>query len=303
MKKTKFAGIIPPVSTLLTVEGKLDTKAMSWLIDYLIDAGVDGLFFLGTGGEFSQMTADERRQVTEMVIAHVNNRVPVLIGTGSPNTREAIALSRHAEASGADGIVVINPYYWKVTETNLLGYFGAIAESVDLPAMVYNFPDLTGQDLTPAIIKRLADENDNIVGVKNTIDSVGHLREMIEVVKGAHPEFSVFCGYDDHLANTLLMGGDGAISASVNFAPELSTGIYKAFRENDLKTMTELNRRLLKLPMIYRLDTPFVNVIKEAMRQTGAPVSNYAFPPAGPVDTEKSAAVHRILVSAGVLEK
>ncbi|TPW31584.1 dihydrodipicolinate synthase family protein [Martelella alba] len=302
MQYPKFSGIIPPVSTLFTDTGAVDRAAMAHVIDMLIGAGVNGLFFLGTGGEFSQMSADERRAAAETVIDCVKGRVPVLIGTGSPNMREAVELSRHAASAGADGIVAINPYYWKVTETNLFRYFGAIAESIDLPMLVYNFPDLTGQDLTPEIIKRLADANENIVGVKDTIDSVGHLRRMIDVVKGAHPDFSVFCGYDDHLVNTLLMGGDGAISASVNFAPQLSVGIYRAFLADDLATMTSLNRQLLKLPKLYGLDAPFVNVVKEAMRLTGLPVSTYALPPAGPVSEAMSQTVRQVLVSAGVLE-
>lgn len=303
MKKTKFAGIIPPVSTLFTDDGVVDRAAMAAVIDNLITAGVNGLFFLGTGGEFSQMSADERKTVAEIAIECVGGRVPVLIGTGSPNMREAIELSRHAAESGADGIVAINPYYWKVTEPNLFNYFGRIAESVDLPMLVYNFPDLTGQDLTPDIIKRLADANGNIVGVKDTIDSVGHLRRMIDVVKGAHPDFSVLCGYDDHLVNTLLMGGDGAISASVNFAPSISVGIYRAFGENDFATMTKLNRQLLQLPKLYGLDAPFVNVVKEAMRQVGLPVSTHALPPAGPVSPEMAATVRHVLIAAGVLKE
>jgi 4-hydroxy-tetrahydrodipicolinate synthase len=107
--------------------------------------------------------------------------------------------------------VIINPYYWKVAASNLDDYYHRIASSVRLPAIVYNFPDLTGQDLTPDIVKRLALQNENIVGIKDTIDSVGHLRAMINTVKAVRPDFSVFCGFDDHLLNNLLLGGDGAI--------------------------------------------------------------------------------------------
>ena len=297
----KFAGIIPPVSTLFTADGAIDRAGMQALIDMLIGQGVNGLFFLGTGGEFSQMTEAERRDFAAFAVEAVDHRVPVLIGTGHTNMRAAIALSRHAEEVGADAVVAINPYYWKITEANLRGYFGQIADAVSIPVLIYNFPDLTGQNLTPEFIKSLVDVHPNIVGVKDTIDSVGHLRGMIHGIKGAHPDFSVFCGYDDHLVNTLLLGGDGAITASVNFAPQLSVGIYKAFREGDLATMTQLNRELLKLPLIYTLDSPFVNAVKEAMRQTGQDISTWCLPPTSPLSDPKKEQVKAILESAGLI--
>lgn len=141
-----FTGIIPPVSTIFTADGQLDKPGTAALIDDLIKAGVDGLFFLGSGGEFSQLGAEERKAIARFAIDHVDRRVPVLIGTGGTNARETIELSQHAQQAGADGIVVINPYYWKVSEANLIRYFEQVADSVTLPVMLYNFPALTGQD-------------------------------------------------------------------------------------------------------------------------------------------------------------
>lgn len=297
----KFSGIIPPVPTIFTEEGNFDEAGMAAVIDHLVTAGVDGLFFLGTGGEFSQMSHEERMTVAEFCVRYTAGRLPVLIGTGSTNTREAVALSKHAQSIGANGVVAINPYYWKVTEDNLIGYFSAIAKAVDLPVILYNFPALTGQDLHPAFVKRLVDANANIVGLKDTVDSVAHLRDMIDVVKGAHPQFSVFCGYDDHLLNTLLLGGDGAISASANFAPGISTGIYQAVRDGDLATAATLHRTILKLPRIYKVDIPFVGVVKEALRLCGLPVSAYALPPAAPFNEEKKAFARAVLEDAGII--
>ncbi|WEF27070.1 dihydrodipicolinate synthase family protein [Klebsiella aerogenes] len=280
----QFSGIIPPVSTLFTPNGQLDAKSTGVLIDDLITAGVDGLFFLGSGGEFSQLSVDERKAVAQFVTSHVNKRVPVLIGTGGTNARETIALSQHAQECGADGIVVINPYYWKVSEENLVNYYQQVADSVTLPIILYNFPALTGQDLTPAIVKRLAASRKNIVGIKDTIDSIAHIRSMVNIVKAEHPYFSVLCGYDDHLFNTLMLGGDGAISASVNFAPQLSVNLHRAFLEGDLGTAAKIHQKLVQVPQIYQLDTPFVNVIKEAMVLCGRDMSTWTMPPAGVLD-------------------
>jgi len=290
-----FTGIIPPVSTIFTADGQFDKQGTAALIDDLIKAGVDGLFFLGSGGEFSQLGAEERKTIAQFAIDHVDRRVPVLIGTGGTNARETIELSQHAQQAGADGIVVINPYYWKVSEANLIRYFEQVADSVTLPVMLYNFPALTGQDLTLALVKTLADSRSNIVGIKDTIDSVAHLRSMIHTVKGAHPHFTVLCGYDDHLFNTLLLGGDGAISASGNFAPQVSVNLLKAWRDNDVAKAAEYHQTLLQIPQMYQLDTPFVNVIKEAIVLCGRPISTHVLPPASPLDAPRKAQLKTLL--------
>jgi 4-hydroxy-tetrahydrodipicolinate synthase len=298
----KFSGIIPPVSSTFDRDGNIDKTAMKAVADFLIKKGVNGLFYLGTGGEFSQMNAAQRMALAETAVAIVDKRVPVLIGVGSTSTDEAVKLARHAEACGADGIVAINPYYWKVAPRNLDDYYQQIARSVSLPVIIYNFPDLTGQDLTPAIVKRLVLANDNIVGIKDTIDSVGHLRTMINTVKAVRPDFSVFCGYDDHLLNTLLLGGDGAITASANFAPDLSVGIYRAWQQNDLATAATLNKKLLQLPSIYALETPFVSLIKYAMQCVGLPVNTYCLPPILEASEEARSQVRELLATQGILK-
>ncbi|WP_421532098.1 dihydrodipicolinate synthase family protein [Lelliottia amnigena] len=291
----QFSGIIPPVSTIFTADGQFDKQGTAALVDDMIRAGVDGLFFLGSGGEFSQLNAEERKAIAQFAIDHVNRRVPVLIGTGGTNARETIELSQHAQQAGADGIVVINPYYWKVSEHNLIHYFQQVADSVTLPVILYNFPALTGQDLSPTLVKTLADSRHNIVGIKDTIDSVAHLRSMILTVKSAHPHFTVLCGYDDHLFNTLLLGGDGAISASGNFAPQVSVKLHQAFRDGDLAQAAHFHQTLLQIPQMYQLDTPFVNVIKEAIVLCGRPVSTHVLPPARPLDDARKMQLKSLL--------
>ncbi|WP_077625111.1 dihydrodipicolinate synthase family protein [Sediminibacillus massiliensis] len=300
---TRFKGIIPPVSTIVNDEGTLEKEQMGQLIDHLIEAGVDGLFFLGTGGEFSQMSVQEREKVASFAVNYINKRVPVLIGTGSTSTRESVRLSQHAERVGADGIVVINPFYWNLTEENLLNYYKQVSDSVNLPIILYNFPNLTGQDLTPELVLKIADQNENIVGIKDTVDSIGHIREVITKVKGKHPHFSVFCGFDDHLFNTLQLGGDGAISASANFAPQLSIGIYEACQNGDLSKAAELHRKLAILPSLYKLDSPFVNVVKEATKMCGINVSTEVLAPSQKLREEKLKQMRGILEIAEVLPK
>lgn len=300
--KVKFHGIIPPVSTIFTDKGDLDQAGMGELIDYLIGSGVDGLFFLGSGGEFSQMSVEERKTITSFVTEYVDKRVPVLIGTGSPSTRESIELTKYSQEAGADAVVIINPYYWALSKENLFNHYSTIAESVAIPILLYNFPGLTGQDLDPEFVLKLAQKHENIVGIKETIDEMGHIREMILKLKEERPDFCILSGYDDHLLNTLSLGGDGAISASVNFAPELQVGIYQAFKNNDFETAIELHRRLAYLPIIYKLDAPFVNVVKEAIRLRGKiNISTYTLPPASTLSEDKIAQLKAVLKKAHLI--
>lgn len=297
----KLHGIIPPVSTIFKETGVLDKKGMAVVIDYLIDSEVHGLFFLGSGGEFTQMSIEERIETAEFVTNYVNGRVPVLIGTGSTNTREVIKLSKHAEKVGVDAVVIINPYYWSLTEENLFKHFGAVAEAINIPIILYNFPSLTGQDLNPQLILKLANQYDNIVGIKETVESVSHIRDVILTVKEIHPNFVVFSGFDDHLLQTLSLGGDGAISASVNFAPEIAVNLYKAFKENRFVEALEIHKRLSILPTMYKLDSPFVNVVKEAMKLRGLDISTHVLPPAHSLTDEKTEELKEILVKTKII--
>lgn len=283
---TKFQGVIPPVSSILKDSNNVDKDGMENLINFLIDSGVHGLFFLGTGGEFSQMTTELRKEIAEFAVETVNGRVPVLIGTGTCSTDESILLSNHAKDIGADGVIIVNPYYWNLTEENLYKHYEQIAQNVDLPIILYNYPNFSGQDLTPEFVARLAINFSNIVGIKETVDLAGHIREMILKVKGIRPDFSVFSGYDDHLFNTLSLGGDGAIPASSNFVPELTVGIYEAFQSGDYQKAIDHHRELAVLPFLYKLDSPFVNVIKEATRIRGIKINTYCLPPTRPISEE-----------------
>ncbi|EGL81465.1 Dihydrodipicolinate synthase [Caldalkalibacillus thermarum TA2.A1] len=302
MAKTHpFKGIIPPVPTIVDEQGDLDKDGMKKLLDHLIEAGVHGLLILGTGGEFSQMGLGQRKQVAEFAVEYVAKRVPVMIGTGSPSTAETVELSKHAQQAGADGVLVLNPYYWPLAEDHLYAHYARVAEAVTCPILIYNFPLLTGQDLTPAFIKRLAMDYEHIVGLKDTVDTAGHIREIIVQIKHNRPEFAVFAGFDDHLFNTLALGGDGAIPASANFAPEITVGLYEAFQQGDYSRAIQLHRRLAPLLAMYKLDVPFVNVIKEAIRLRGIEISTAVLPPARPLSEQKREKLKQLLQKAQLL--
>ncbi|MFS0775154.1 dihydrodipicolinate synthase family protein [Neobacillus sp. 3P2-tot-E-2] len=296
-----FKGIIPPVPTILFKEGKLDKNGMGNLIDFLIESKVDGLFFLGSGGEFGQMPFELRKEVAEFTTHYVNGRVPVLIGTGSPSTNETISLSLHAKSVGADGVVVVNPFYYKLTDESLFQHYAEIAENVDLPILIYNYPELTGQDLSADFVLKLVKQYPNIVGIKDTVLAVGHTRELIQVIKSERPDFAVFAGYDEHLLNTLALGGDGSIPLTASFVPEISVGIYQSFKQGDYAKAIEQHQKLAALLPLYKLDSPFMNVVKEAIRLRGIDISTEVLAPVRSVSTEKLERVRNILEENSII--
>lgn len=294
------AGVIPPVPTILNENRKLDRAGMKLLIDSLIDKGVHGLFFLGTAGEFNQFDAAEREEIAEFCIECTAGRLPVWIGTGSNTTVEAVRLTKHAARTGATGVVVINPYYCKLSEDSLFAHYAAVAEASELPLMLYNFPALTGQDLSPAFVRRLAASYSHVVGIKETVDQLSHIRQMILLVQEVNPAFAVFCGFDEYLLPTLAAGGAGAIAASANFAPQLMLGLYKGYQNNDLPEVLDHHRKLIQMPPLYALDEPFIPTIKEAVRLSGLAVPTFSHAPANPWNDEKEQRLKQIFDKAGI---
>ena len=294
-------GVIPPVPTMVNEDGSFTAQGMGVLIDRLLASDINGFLFLGSAGEFAQLSNAARREIAQFCVSRVAGRRPVIIGTASCSTAEVIELSVHASDIGADAVMVVNPYYSLLSEERLYTHYRRIAEASPLPVLLYNFPALTGQDLSVDLVARLAKDCPNIVGIKDTVDCLSHIRRMILEVKGARPDFKVFCGYDEYMVDTLLLGGDGVIPATSNFAPQISCGIYKAVCAGDFAALKALVPRLAKLQRIYSLDVPFTGLIKEAIRRCGADTPTAVLAPATPPDAPTSQRLLAILEQAGVL--
>lgn len=297
----RFAGILPPLVTLFRRDGAVDEAAMRRHADRLLEAGVHGLFTLGTTGEVMHLQPQERRRVAEVVVQQAAGRVPVLIGCGSTSTDEAIAYARHAQEIGAAGVVVIVPYYWTLSDAAVDAHYGTIARAVDLPLVIYNFPGVSGRNLPPALIARLAEAHPTIAGIKETIDSIGHIQQVLAAVRPARPDFTVHCGYEYHLINTLLLGGDGAVPGMANLAPAATVAVYDAVRRGDVEAAAELMRPRLEFPSLYEFGAPLFVVVKEAMALAGLIEAPTVRLPAQPLGEEARARLRTLLRSLGML--
>jgi len=224
----KLGGVIPALVTPFTDDGKsVDEQRLRNLISHVIDLGVTGLVPCGTTGEFQNLSEQERRRVIETTVDAANGRVPVIAGTGSSGTELAIEQTRHAKSVGADAAIIVTPYYHKPSNRGIYEHYRRIAETVDIPIVLYNIPQATGVPLPWQLVEDLV-EIPNIVGLK---DSSGELRFILTVLEKVGDRLSVVCGHDEVVLPALAAGCSGVILASANVFPDYHLKLVKAVQE------------------------------------------------------------------------
>jgi 2-dehydro-3-deoxy-D-pentonate aldolase len=297
-----FGGLMPAMVTPFDGQGGVDLDATEAVIDRFVEAGVSGISPLGSTGEATHLTFDERKRFAEEVVRITAGRVPLVVGVGSSGTAEAVELARHAEGAGADAVLAVSPFYWKVGEEALFNHFATVASSVEIPVLLYNIPMLTGIDLSPALISRVATACPNVVGIKDTVTVYGHTVSVLQDVKAEKPDFAVLSGWEDLIFPSLVAGADGSICAFANVAPELFVDLVRSTQEGDLDTATRLHRRVLDLITLSAHSDPPIGAIKLAMQILGVPISPTVRGPALPADEGAREEVETILENAGVLD-
>lgn len=278
-------GVVTPVVTLLKNQ-KLDEKAMGEHIDFLIKNGVNGLLILGTAGEVTHMTKEMREQITKFSIERINKRVPVIIGISARSKEECIHYANYAKYCGADAVILVNPSYIKYSDEGLYNFYSEIVKAIDMPTLIYNFPSLTGQRIPPGVVLKLAQDFNNIIGIKDTTDRASSTREYINIVKSKVPSFKVFCGFDEYLLNTLHLGGEGAIPGSSNFMPQYTVGLYQAFINKDTEKQSYYQKKIGALCTLYTMHQPFFPAIKYAMACLGRDIYPEALWPCATLSKE-----------------
>jgi 4-hydroxy-tetrahydrodipicolinate synthase len=237
-----FRGAIVAIVTPFK-NGKVDEAALRKLVEFQIKNGTDGIVPCGTTGESSTLSHEEHDRVIEVVIDAAKKRVPVIAGTGSNSTAEAIRLTRHAYKAGADGALMVCPYYNRPTQEGLYQHYKAIAEAVPIPIIVYNIPGRTGVNINPDTLARLA-KIKNIVGVK---EASGSIKQMSDVIHLCGPKFDVLSGDDLFTLPLMALGGHGVISVISNVAPADMAAMVDAFVAGDLKKARALHYKMAPL--------------------------------------------------------
>jgi 4-hydroxy-tetrahydrodipicolinate synthase len=265
--KLKLEGIWTPIPTPLTRRGKIDTEATRRLVDFHIEAGIDGLLPLGTSGEFALLQREERNLLVKTVVEQTNRRVPVIAGVSDPSIENVVELAKDAKEAGVDAVIATPPYYFTTTDEGHYQHFKTISESIDLPLMIYNIPEWTHSLVTPDTVQRLADEK-LVVGMKYT---EYNFLNLLRFLKASRNKIAIFAGSDAMAYSNLEFGGAGAIIGSANVAPKLASKIFDDYKKGNLTEARESQEKLL--PVIMALGVgKYPAALKEAMRLIGMPV-------------------------------
>ncbi len=258
-----FRGAITALVTPFR-QGRLDEDAFRQLIDWQIREGIQGVVPCGTTGESATLSHDEHQRVIDIAVDEVRGRVPVIAGTGSNSTAEAVRLTRHAKEAGADGALLITPYYNKPTQEGLFQHYKKIAEECKFPLVPYNVPSRTGVNLLPDTVARLAEIPD-VVGLK---EATGDMRQVGEILEKCGDRLTVLSGDDFTVLPLLALGGGGVISVVSNVTPADMAGMAAAFERGDLTEARRLHYKMMPLARALFLETNPIPV-KAALAMLG----------------------------------
>lgn len=277
--------------------GKVDEEALRALIEWQIINGTDGIVPCGTTGESATLSHEEHDRVIEITIDAVRKRVPVIAGTGSNSTAEAIRLTKHAYDAGADGVLVVCPYYNRPTQEGMYLHFREIADQVPIPVILYNVPPRTGVNLLPETVARLA-KIPNIVGIK---EASGSLKQIIDLINLCPAEFAVLSGDDFIALPTLVLGGKGVISVASNVVPAAIAAMIDAYQAGELIKAREMHYQLLPL-----IDALFIESnpipVKTALAMMGMITDELRLPLCR-LSSGNEQALRNILINHGLLQQ
>lgn len=290
-----FTGSGVALITPFNDKNEINFEKLRELLEFHIANKTDAVIVTGTTGESSTMTDEEKLAVIKFSVETVNKRIPVIAGTGSNNTKHAVEMSIKAQELGADGLLVVTPYYNKGNENGIYSHYKLIAESVDIPVILYNVPGRTGVNLSINLLKKLA-QIKNIIAIKEASGNISYAAEIAREV----PELDIYSGNDDMTVPLLSLGGKGVISVSANIIPETVHNMTYAFFERDNDTTRELQLKYNDL-----VNALFIEVnpvpVKEAMNFLGYNVGECRLP-LGEMSEENKNTLHRIIEKHGVAQ-
>jgi 4-hydroxy-tetrahydrodipicolinate synthase len=288
-----FEGVLPAIITPFKRNAAmtLDVQGLERNIAYLLSCGIHGIVPCGSTGESATLTFEEHEKVIEIAVNKVNGRIPVVAGTGSNNTAEAIRLTKAAKDIGADGVLVISPYYNKPNRSGLIKHYTKLAD-LDIPVIMYNVPGRTGQNLEPDLVAELA-AHPNIVAIKEASGNIGQISRIIEETQD--DDFLVISGDDNITLPIMALGGAGVISVAANVDPKRMVAMYEAMKKGDYQKALVLHYALSPLMRSMFIDTNPIPVKKavELLGMAGGPVRL----PLDDLDEKKTEQLEKILAT------
>ena len=290
-----FKGSAVAIVTPMKENGDINYDKLAELIDEQIEAGTDAIVICGTTGESSTLSHQEHLDAIRFCVKHTAGRVPVIAGTGSNSTKEAVYMSEEAEKSGADALLLVTPYYNKATQKGLIRHYTMIAESVSLPIIMYNVPSRTGCNIQPATAAYLVKKKKNIVGIK---EASGNISQIAELMRLAGDEIELYSGNDDQVVPLLSLGGLGVISVLANVAPKYTHDMVMKFHQGDIKGSCEM--QLKALPLINALFCEVNPIpVKAALNLMGKEVGDLR-PPLSKMEEQNQERLRKAMEDFGI---
>ncbi|WP_138417186.1 4-hydroxy-tetrahydrodipicolinate synthase [Aquibacillus sediminis] len=268
-----FGNVLTAMVTPFDQNGNVDYGRTETLINHLLTNGTDGLVVAGTTGESPTLSKEEKLSLLQFVVKTVKNRVPVIAGTGSNNTRESIELTRQAETIGVDGIMLVTPYYNKPSQEGMYQHFKAIADSTNLPVMLYNIPGRSVVGMTPETVIRLS-QVENIVSIK---EASGDLDAMTTIIRETDDSFSLYTGDDGLTLPVLSIGGKGVVSVASHVIGNDMQEMVRSYLRGEPQVAATIHQNVLPI-MKALFMAPNPTAVKEALNMTGVPVGSVRLP-------------------------
>lgn len=284
-----------PVLTLFKKNGEIDYDNMHQLYDSLIHAGLDGIIVLGSSGEFYSLTYSECEKLGADAISYIGKRSKLYIGTGRMVLKETVEFSNAMIANGADGVIILPPYYIGASDEGFYEYYHQAAERINGNILIYNYPDRTGYDMGIPVLKQLLSRHKNIIGIKDTTESATHTQTIIKAVKPSYPDFKIYSGYDNNFLPVVMAGGDGCIAAISNVKPELCAKWVQSVKDHDFITATRIFEEITVLMDLYSITSPFMPAMKQMLIMMGFHITDTCRLPALPLGEENIVKIQELL--------
>lgn len=265
--------IISPTVTILDENGKIDLKGNKKVVEFLLENKISGLAPFGSTGEHTQFSVDEKIELIKLYVELAKGKAPVIAGTGNVDFSKTKELTKKAFEAGADGCLVLPPYYYALSQEEAYNWYATLASEVDGDIYIYNFPARTGFNIDVETVTKLVENYDNIAGLKDTVSDPEHTKELIFKVKKIKKNFKVYSGFDNQFVVNILSGGDGNISAFSNIVPELWAKWIKAAEDKNYEEVERLFKVFESLMPLYGIKANFPKLFKELMKFRGLDIS------------------------------
>ena len=273
------AKIITPIVTIFDKDGNIDLEGNKLLVKYLIDNGVDGAVPLGSSGEFTAISLQDKKDLIKLYVDESKGKLELIPGTNSLDIDECIELSNYAISLGVKGVLILPPFYYGISQEEVFHYFDVLAQKINGDIYIYNFPARTGFDMSATTTYELAKKHKNIKGMKDSTGNLTHTKEVILKVKDLRSDFEVYSGYDDHFVPNIIAGGNGCIAALSNFEPRLWSDWVLAINEGNYEKVRSIGNIIDRLMPLYSVEMNFSHIFKKFLIDDGLNICDYTIFP------------------------